>query len=80
MARVAVVRLAAGAPISVRAVTIAGFVILGAMALALYAAGRARRVGLAPLGDLVDAVRTSTAARLALVACWLWVGWHFLTR
>lgn len=65
---------------TMRGVTIGGFVALGAVALALYAGGRARRSGLAPLGELVDALRAPTAARLALVAVWMWVGWHFLAR
>jgi len=65
---------------TMRGVTIAGFVLRAAVAVALYAAGRAHRAGLAPLGELLDAVRASPLARLALIAVWMWVGWHFLAR
>jgi hypothetical protein len=63
-----------------RTVTITGFVVLGALMLALYAAGRARRAGLAPLGDLLDAARAARGRRLTLVVVWAWLGWHFLAR
>ncbi len=65
---------------SSRELTIAGFLVLAVVALGLYLLGRARRLGLAPLGDVADAVRTSTARRLALAFCWGWVGWHLLAR
>ena len=65
---------------TMRAVTILGFALLGGVAVALYLAGRARRLGLVPLGDLVDALRARTVVRLALVVAWAWVGWHLLAR
>jgi hypothetical protein len=65
---------------SMRALTIAGFVLAALAAVALYAAGRARRRGLVPLGDLVDALRSRMTARLALGVVWAWVGWHLLAR
>jgi Family of unknown function (DUF6186) len=42
--------------------------------------GRARRLGLAPLGDVMDAIRSSKAGRFALTLSWAWVGWHLLAR
>lgn len=63
-----------------REVTILGFALLGGVAMMLYLAGRARRLGLVPLGDLVDVLRSRTAVRLALVVVWVWVGWHLLAR
>lgn len=65
---------------TMRAVTIAGFVVLGVLALAVCAAGRARLAGFAPLGELIDAARGGNARRLTLIAVWAWVGWHFLAR
>jgi hypothetical protein len=65
---------------STRELTITGFLILTVFALGLYLLGRARRLGLAPLGDVTDAIRTSTAGRLALALSWAWVGWHLLAR
>ena len=65
---------------TVRVVTILGFALLGAVAVMLYLAGRARRLGLVPLGDLVDALRSRSAVRLSLVVVWAWVGWHLLAR
>lgn len=65
---------------TMRSLTIGGFVVLGVLALALYAAGRGRVARLAPLGELVDAARASAARRLTLVAVWAWLGWHFLAR
>lgn len=65
---------------STRALTIAGFLVLAVMAGMLYLLGRARRLGLAPLGDVTDAIRASAAGRLALALAWAWVGWHLLAR
>jgi hypothetical protein len=66
--------------VSMRTVTIAGFVALAVLAVALYVAGRQRRLRFAPLGEVFDAVRSCTPGRLALVLGWAWVGWHFLAR
>jgi hypothetical protein len=65
---------------STRAVTIAGFVILTVAAAALYVTGRARRAGLGPLGEVIDAIGPSAPARLALALGWIWIGWHLLAR
>jgi hypothetical protein len=66
--------------VSPRNVTIAGFVALALLAVALHLAGRRHRLGLVPLGDVVDVARSCTPARIALVLGWAWVGWHFLAR
>ncbi len=65
---------------STRELTIAGFLVLAVAALGLYLLGRARRLGLAPLGDVTDTIRASTAGRFALASAWAWVGWHLLAR
>lgn len=63
-----------------RELTISAFLVLAVVALGLYLLGRVRRLGLVPLGDVTDAIRTSTAGRFALVLSWAWVGWHLLAR
>lgn len=65
---------------SSRELTVAGFLALAVVALVLYLLGHTRRWGLAPLGDVTDAIRTSKAGRVALALCWAWVGWHLLAR
>lgn len=80
MVLLGVCRLSGGSPMSSRELTIAGFLVLAVVAVGLYLLGRARRWGLAPVGDVTDAIRTSKAGRLALVLSWAWVGWHLLAR
>ena len=80
MVLLAVRRLSGGSPMSSRELTITGFLVLAGLALGLYLLGLMRWLGLAPLGDLTDRVRTSTAGRFALALSWAWVGWHLLAR
>jgi hypothetical protein len=63
-----------------RDLTVAGFLVLAALALLLFVLGHVRRLGLTPLGGLVDRIRTSTAGRFLLALSWAWVGWHLLAR
>ena len=65
---------------SSRELTVTGFLVLAVVALVPYLLGHARRWGLAPLGDVTDAIRTSRAGRVALALCWAWLGWHLLAR
>jgi hypothetical protein len=67
-------------PVSARSLTIAGFAALALLAVVLYAAGRAHRLGLAPAGEVLDAARRSVSGRLAVVLAWAWLGWHLLAR
>ena len=76
MVLLAICRLSRGSPVSTRELTIAGFVVLAVVAVGLYLLGRARRLGLAPLGDVTDAIRTSTAGPVALAVTWAWLGWQ----
>jgi hypothetical protein len=63
---------------SSRAVTIAGYVVLGGAALLLVVAGR---LGvLARSGAVLDALLARRATQLLLVLLWAWLGWHFLVR
>ncbi len=80
MVLLALRRLSPGTPMTTRELTITGFLVLAAGALAFYLLGRARLLGLAPLGDVTDAIRTSTTGRCALALAWAWLGWHLLAR
>jgi hypothetical protein len=63
-----------------RALTISSYAAVALVVVVLYVAGRARRLGLVPFGDVVDALRSLRAGRLALAIGWVWLGWHFLGR
>lgn len=65
---------------SSRQLTITGFLVVAVLALLLYLLGRARRLGLAPLGDVIEAILASAAGRFVLALTWAWVGWHLLAR
>lgn len=65
---------------TVRALTIAVLAALTLTAAALYAAGRARRLGLVPVGELLGAVSSALPGRLAVALGWAWLGWHLLAR
>ncbi len=65
---------------TMRTITILGFVLLGATATVLYLAGRARRFRLVPLSELIDVLRSRPAIRIVLVLVWAWAGWHLLAR
>ena len=63
-----------------RELTIAAFAALAAAGLILYVAGRAHRLGLCPLGEVIDAARSTLPGRLAVALGWAWLGWHLLAR
>jgi hypothetical protein len=63
-----------------RAMIIAAYAALALSAVALHVAGRARRFGLVPLGEVIDAARASPAGRLVVALGWAWLGWHLLAR
>jgi Family of unknown function (DUF6186) len=65
---------------TMRGLTISVFVAVGIVTVALYLAGRAHKLGLVPLGEVVDALRSSLPGRLALSLGWAWLGWHLLAR
>lgn len=62
-----------------RIVTLLGYGSAAVAALALELA--ARRCGrLASFGDVLAAVLRRWPARLAILAAWLWLGWHLFVR
>jgi Family of unknown function (DUF6186) len=65
---------------SARSLIIAAYAALALSGLALLLAGRARRLGLVPLGGVIDALRASLPGRLVIALAWTWLGWHLLAR
>jgi Family of unknown function (DUF6186) len=64
-----------------RAVTIAGFVVLIALAAGLVVLSRLRPDRLARFVVVVRAVSQRNLILRGLVLfCWAWLGWHFLAR
>jgi hypothetical protein len=61
-----------------RSVTLLGYALLVVSAGGLEVA--ARRRGSATLGDALTITLRSRAARLTLLAAWLWLGWHLFVR
>lgn len=61
-----------------RELTIAGylFCLVGAVVVALLPLGSRWRI--ASLFELLDSVLANRTARVALVVCWWWIGWHFV--
>jgi Family of unknown function (DUF6186) len=61
-----------------RSVTLLGYVVLVVSAAGLEVA--ARRRGSTTFVDALTIVLRSRAPRLALLAAWLWLGWHLFVR
>ncbi|HEX2042674.1 MAG TPA: DUF6186 family protein [Acidimicrobiales bacterium] len=62
-----------------RLLTLVGYGVLAACSVGLeLAARRSRR--LATFGDALDVVLRRWPVRAALLAGWLWLGWHLFVR
>ena len=61
-----------------RSLTLLGYVLLMAVAVAMEIV--ARRRGTATLGDVLRRSVSWQPFRLALLAAWLWLGWHLFVR
>jgi hypothetical protein len=55
-----------------------GFVLCAGMIVAMGILGQRDRDRLAPIGDLLDRVMATRAARVAIIVFWWWIGWHVL--
>jgi hypothetical protein len=62
-----------------RAAIIAGFVAIAVAAVGAEWFAR-RRAGIRPAGVTLAAALRSRGGRIAVLAVWLWLGWHFLAR
>jgi Family of unknown function (DUF6186) len=61
-------------------VTIAGYLLVAAAALALELAAYGHRVDVQSLGTVLSRVMRTRAGRIGLVAAWAWLGMHFFAR
>lgn len=61
-------------------ITILGYAVLALMGFALWLFGKLKPETLAPLGALIDRLTSRRRTRIALVAIWWWLGWHFYTN
>lgn len=62
-----------------RGSTLAGYAVIAA-AMAMWQLVAVRRGRRETLGALVRWLASFTAARFALLAAWLWLGWHVFAR
>jgi hypothetical protein len=62
-----------------RFVTLAGYVVILAAAVVLDVRARRQQRG-ARFGDALAVVLRPWRVRLAVVAAWLWLGWHLFVR
>ena len=62
-----------------RLVTLLGYGLIAACALGLELAAR-RSARLATFGQALDMMLRRPAIRVALLAAWLWLGWHLFVR
>jgi hypothetical protein len=65
---------------SSRAITIAGFVLIGLAGIVLELMGRSRRTTMPTFMRWVDLIRTLRYGPLVVLFVWWWLGWHFLAR
>lgn len=63
-----------------RELTIAAYAVITAVIVVLEVAGRREGSTVPTFSDLVSTVARPVPARIALLALWWWVGWHFLAR
>jgi len=61
-------------------VTIAGYVLVVALAVALEVAAVSGRVDVQGLGTVLSRVMRHRAGRIGMVAAWAWLGMHFFAR
>jgi len=61
-----------------RDLTVGGYLLCLLAAAVLVWQSHRGRAPLAPVGEVLDLVLASRAARVALVGFWWWLGWHFL--
>lgn len=65
---------------TLRYVTIAVFALFASLAVVLVVVPHVRRDLLATAGETFTRLTRTRLARLAFVAAWAWLGWHFLAR
>lgn len=62
----------------IRELTIAGYLACLLTALFLVVLSHRRDAPFATLGQVLEVVLADRAVRIAIIAFWWWLGWHFL--
>ncbi len=65
---------------SPRSLTIAGFVLLAVIGIALELWSRRDDAPVPSFGDVLSWIATTTPGRVGLMLVWWWAGWHFFAR
>ncbi|MGH3814796.1 MAG: DUF6186 family protein [Pseudonocardiaceae bacterium] len=63
-----------------RELTIAAYVLITAAIVVLEVLERRRDSTVPTFSDVVSTVAGTLPGRIALIALWWWLGWHFLAR
>lgn len=63
-----------------RAITVAGFLVIGLALLAVHFRGRRRGSRIPSFADLAGFTMRERWGRLGVLFVWWWLGWHFLAR
>ena len=58
----------------------AGYIVVLALAVFLWFAGRKWPGTIAPLSRITREVLSSLPSRIAIALIWWWLGWHFFTN
>jgi hypothetical protein len=61
-------------------ITVAVWILLGLIAVALEAAARLPKSRIPRLGTLLGAAMRTRSGRVGILAAWLWIGLHFFAR
>jgi hypothetical protein len=72
--------MAAAPAMTSRSLTIAGFLVIGAVWVAFQVLARSRRSGMLTFGQWIDLVMSLRYGRVGVLLVWWWLGWHFLAR
>lgn len=63
-----------------RAITIAGFAVIGLVLVGLHVAGTRPGSRFPSLADLCGFIMRDRWGRWGVLLLWWWLGWHFLAR
>lgn len=61
-------------------ITVIGYIVLVVAGVSLWLFARFYPNLIAPLGSVIDRLTSRRRTRIALVAIWWWLGWHFYTN
>jgi hypothetical protein len=62
------------------ALTVAGYLAIAAAALGVELAARRRGSRLPTIGEVYSKLSARRFGRIAVMASWWWLGWHFFVR